>query len=81
MSKYNRWLLRSRIVLFLGGLLSLGPTVNGLALVYEDPFWRTVHLTGLVILFIEFIDSLGWIGRASIKNAIREENERMRRGE
>jgi hypothetical protein len=81
MSNYNRWLLRSRIVLFLGGTLFLGPTVNGFTFVYEQIFWLTIHLIGLVLFFIGFIDCLGWIGRASIKKAICEENERMRRGE
>jgi hypothetical protein len=59
----------------------LGPTFSGLEYDFEkSPIKLIIHLVGLPLFVLGWLDGLGIIGRSSVKAAIREENERMRGG-
>lgn len=80
MTAYTKWLLRSRIVLFIGGAMFFFPTLEGFDFYSDNAFKLAIHLIGLLIFIVGFLDCLGLVNRRTVKSAIREENERMRSG-
>jgi hypothetical protein len=80
MTRYAKWLLRSRLISFIGAAMVLGPTLDGFEIDVENSLKVFFQLAGVPVLVIGLLDSFGWIGRKSVKAAIREENERMRGG-
>jgi hypothetical protein len=80
MTTYKKWLLRSRMFLFTGAGLVLGPTLDGFEFDFSSPIKVIFHLLGLPILLIGLLDCLGFLGSDSVKLAINEENIRIRAG-
>ena len=78
MTNYTKWLIRSRIIIFTGAALLIGPTIDGFEFDFENSLKVLLHILGLVVFVIGLLDCLGLINRKFVKAAIREENERMR---
>jgi len=80
MDAYQRWTLRSRIVLFVGVALVLIPTLDGFKVDLSSAFHEALLLVGVLVTVIGMLDCMGLIGRRKVKEAIREHNAARRRG-
>jgi len=80
MDTYQKWLLRSRSILFVGAGLLIGPTLDGFRFDFTSKWKVASHLIGLVVMLFGYLDCMGLICRRKVKEAIREHNAARRRG-
>ena len=70
MDFYTRWLIRSRLLAFIGAILAIGSTV--LPELSKNKYSSVLLLIGFLLLFIGILDGFGIFQKSKIQQAVRD---------
>jgi hypothetical protein len=70
MDFYTRWLIRSRLLAFIGAVLALGSTA--LPELSTNKYSLLLLLIGFLLLFIGILDGFGMFQKKKIQQAVRD---------